>query len=246
VGKNETHLVGLWAIAGFVGGLTLFGLVRAAMRGEFLVPSIVLLALVFFGFQFWYRRRKTLALFRNQTAEQAVSYYRRNRSKLPITRASVAYMSALAMSFYGEFKSARNELIEIPWDDLPPLYQGLRTHVLTVIAILERRDYREALDLAYETRELSRTRSAFPGSKKSRSAIEALVDATEVLAGSGNDQALGRLEGAVPKLPPLARLIPAFALAHHYAEHGDERNALKYHAMISRVAPYCRPLNGAI
>ena len=246
VDKNAIHLLRLWAIAVFFGGLTLFGVIHAVMRGEYLVPSIVVLVLVFVILQFWYSRRKRLLLFRNVTSDQAVSYYHRNKSKLPITRASVAYMSALALAFYGEFDKARDELSQIPWNTLPPLYQGFRIHVLTVTAVLERKDYRTALDLAIETRELSRSYSAFPGSKKSRVAMDALVDATEVLGERGNDELIGRLETAVNSLPPLAILIPALALARHYSLQGDEQKALKYRAMISRVAPHCGPMNEAI
>ena len=222
--KDTNHLLRQYGIALFFGGLTLFGLIASILRGEYRIPSVVALVLLLVLGQVWFTKRKVAALFRNPTAEQAVAYYRGTVSKLPNGRAFSAYMSGLALALYGEFDKARDELSQVSWSGLPPMYEGFRTHVLTVIAILQEKNCQKASELAAETRDLCSTDPAVPGGNQSR------------------DASLSRLDNAVRSLPDLAKLIPAWALARYYSAQGDAQRAATYSAVVKKIAPHCAPL----
>jgi hypothetical protein len=240
--KNTGYLLRLWGIALFFGTLLSVGTVAAIRRGEYLGPCILGVLLPLILFSSWHRKRKIATLFHHTTPDKAVAYYRSKMTKSPNSRAGIAYVIGLTLAFYGEFDKARDELATVSWSSLPPMYQGFRTHVLTVIAFLQEKDYPKAAELAAEARDLCHTNAAFPGSAVSRRSINALIDASDLLTGKGTDATLTRLDNSARTLPPLARLIPAWALARHYKQKGDMELAASYDAIIEKIAPHCAPL----
>lgn len=226
-----------------LGGVTLAGMIGAILRGDRYVAYVVGASLVLSGGLIWYGKYKVSSLLRSPTSEPAVRYYRKKMSGLPHGNAFIAYMSALVLTFYGDFDQARDELSKVSWSGLPPMYEGFQVHVLAVLAVLQERNYVKASELAVESRDLCSVSKAFPGNTQSRRALDALVDACELLAGRAGDETVARLDEAIKKLPHLAVLIPAWTLARHYRFLGDEGRAASYAAIVQKFAPHCGPLN---
>jgi hypothetical protein len=79
-------------------------------------------------------------------------------------------------------------------DEYPPMYDGLRTYVLSIIALLEKRDYSKALDMALEARDLCSTSAIFPGAATSKRTLDAHVLACELFANPTKGDAASCLE----------------------------------------------------
>jgi len=233
----------MWAIALALGGITTFGIAAAIMRGDYLVPCIVLTVGVFILLQRWYVRRKILLLFRERTPDKAIAYYRRSTSALPNGRAIGSYLSSFALAVYGEYDRSREELAAVSWGSLPPMYEGFRTHVLSTLALLQEKNPKKALDLAQEARDLCSVSSAFPGSAQSRKAIEAHMCACELLTGEAPDATVSRLEVSLRELNAFALVLPAWSLSLHFSRSKQQDKANKYAAIVRELAPHCHPLN---
>lgn len=243
VQSNNKHLLGYWAAALVLIGLLLFGLIAAVRRGDYVPVFGAGGSLIFVVGLAFYTKYKVSSLFRSPTAKPAVEYYKKKMSKVPNGQGMATYSSALALAFYGDFDAARDELSAVQWSGLPPIYEGFQMHALAVLAILQEKNYRKAHELAVEARDLCSASKTLPGVSQSRRALDAMVDACELLDGYGTDQTATRLGEAARKLPNQAALIPAWALARYYRRVGDEGRASGYAAMVQKLAPYCGPLN---
>ncbi len=239
---NTKHLLRQWVVALFFGALTTVGVVAAIWRGEWMVPSVVAAVVVLIRLQVLWSRRKALRLFLENAPEPAVAYYRTSMSKLPNGTAFAAYMCGLAYAFYGEYDKARDELAEIAWNTLPPMYEGLRTYVLSTIAMLDKRDFAKALDLALEARDLCGTSSVLPGAARSRLCLEAHVLACELLDGRANQSVAETLESKLKKLRGIDGVLPSWCLVQYYESKGQQENAAIHMMTLRRLVPSCKPL----
>lgn len=154
-----------------------------------------------------------------------------------------AYLAAVAATLYGGFARARQELAGVSWENLPPLYQGFRQHARSVVALLQDRDYLKALQLAREALTLCQVPAAFPGSARSRVALETTIAACQLLAGYGSPETRVALDQATKSLPGVGPVLPAWALASYYEEEGQPEAAAQYARLVQRLAPHCRPVN---
>ena len=232
----------MWGIALVVGGLTTFGVAAAIMRGDYLMPSLVLTAMVFILLQRWYARRKILLLFRERTPEKAIAYCRRSTSGLPNGRAIGSYLSSFVLALYEEYDRSREELAGVSWASLPPMYEGFRTHVLSTLALLQEKNPKKAWDLAREARDLCSVSSALPGSAQSQKALEAHMRACELLSGEASDETVPWLEESLRELKPFALILPAWSLAVYFSRSKRQDKAIRYAAIVRDLAPFCRPL----
>jgi hypothetical protein len=122
------------------------------------------------------------------------------------------------------------------------MYQGFEKSALAMLALWEQRDYKSATGLAREAFSLCYASPAFPGVKRSREALVALVDVCGLLSGDENPDILARLEPrSRHKLAP-ARMVSAWALATHYTRKGDLASAERYANIVRAAGPYCTPL----
>lgn len=242
VDRNTRHIMRYWGFALLFGSLTVVGLIDAVLRGYYVVLCTVAAALVAsFGLG-WYHRSKLVGLLQYETAAPAVAYFKKNVSSVPFGRAISASLCALVLAMYGEFDEARDELSTISWNGVPPVYQGMRTQTLALLALLEERDYRKASELAAEMRDLVTVNAAVPGSKTSRRATGAFCDACALLAGMGTDEMVTKLEGVVGKLRPLDEVIIAWALTQYFQKVGNAEGVERYAARVRELAPHCAPL----
>jgi hypothetical protein len=242
VDRNTRHLMAYWGVAVVFGSVTVVGLVAAVLRGEYVVPCAGVVALVVILGLGWYRGRRLGGLLQNDTAAPAVAYFRKSVSRVPHARAISASLCGLVLAMYGDFEEAREELSTVSWNGVPPIYEGMRTHTLAVLALLQERDYRKASELAAEMRDLATVNAAVPGSKASRRATGAFCDACDLLAGMGTDEMVTRLEGVVGKLRPVDEVIIAWALSQYFQKVGNAEGVERYAARVRELAPHCAPL----
>ena len=243
--SNTKSLLQLWIVPLLVGPLLVFGVVRAALRGEYLMPVVVTVVAVGLFLLMWRSKRQALRFFQDTTPNRAVEHYHRTMSRAPNGEALTAYMCGLVLSLYGEYNEARDELSRVSWNKFPPMYDGFRIYVLSIIALLEKRDVSKALDLALEARDLCETSTMFPGVATSKHTFEAHVLACQLLANPRKEDIATALEKSVKTLPGFAPVISLWSLALYYNSIGQTRSADAHFATLRRLVPHCKPFMNA-
>jgi len=242
VNPNTKHLLKWWAVIIVAGGLLLvgmtFGLISGLHRGDYIPVIAIAVGVAFATFSVLRGRRKALALFRETTPDRAIAFYHSSLRRAPNGKPLAAYSSAFAAVLYGEFDRAREELGSINWAALPPMYQGFETHIHSLLAIFEGKDYSKALLLAEEARDLTEASKNLPGVARGRAAHDANVAVCELLTGKSNPELLSRLNKACKDLPGVSPAIPSWALATYYAKTGQSEAAERYSSIVRRLLPH--------
>ena len=242
VNSNTKYLLRWWVLLLLLGPLMVFGFAKAVVRGEYLVPVVVTVALVVLLLLMWRSKQQALRFFRDPTPNRAVEHYHRTMPRAHNGEALAAYMCGLVLTLYGDYDEARTELSRVSWTKFPPMYDGFRTYVLSIIALLEKRDCSKALDLALEARDLCSTSAIFPGWATSKRSLDAHVLACELLTNPTKDRVASDLEKSVKALPVIARLIPVWSLAQYYNRIGQPQPADVHMTTLRRLVPNCKPL----
>jgi hypothetical protein len=241
--ENAKHLWGLWRAAALPGAVMIAALAVSVAIGRYEMAAAMVGGGLVVWFVVWNTRRKLLRLFREPTPDRVIEYYRKGAKHLPNGAASVAYMAATAAALYGEFGRAREELAAVHWESLPPLYQGFRQHVLSLMTALEEKEYSIALRHAESAAALCAVSDRFPGAAQSRAALESTVAACRLLSGQGDDATIATLEQASRTLPGVAPAFPAWALARHYHAKGVPEEAARHLGVVRSLVPHCAPLS---
>lgn len=238
--SNSKSAARVWLILALPITLMLIGVVGAAMRGDYKTVPIVAAALMFAALFFWYSRARLRRMFKDPTPDRIITYYHASARRVKNANASAAYLSAIAAAAYGQFDRARAELDAVNWDELPPIYKGYRLHALAIIALLERRDFAEALELLREARVASTAANATAASTTAAFAIyEAIIEAA---SGAGDD-AVPRLEEMANRKRGLISSFSAWALALHFRRVGEADRAVPFQELVRQLTPNCKPLN---
>lgn len=240
--SNSTHLLKRYALPGLLLPVVLFGVIMAVPRGDYVPLVAIGVAAVVIVLVVWNAKRSATKLFQNPTPEPAVAHYRSTMPKVPNGTALCAYMCGLAYTLYGEYDKARDELGTVSWSSFPPMYDGCRTSVLSMIALLEKRDARKALDLAQEARDLCEVDKRFPGAATTKRSLDAQVFACQLLIGSGSSEIAMSLEASLKQIPSLASVIPSWSLMQYYRAVGNGEAAERHSASLKQIVPYCNSL----
>ena len=242
VNSNTKSLLRLWILPLLLGPLLIIGLVAAVIRGEYLAPIVVTVFALVVWLLMWRTKQQAIRFFQDTTPNRAVEHYHRTMSRAPNGPALAAYMCGLVLSLYGEYDEARGELARVSWTNFPPMYDGFRTYVLSIIALLEKRDYPRALDLALEARDLCSTSTILPGAKTAERTFDAHVLACELLADPTREDIASLLEKNVKTLPGFAPAISLWSLAHYYNSIGQPEHSVAHMTTLRRLVPSCKPL----
>lgn len=250
VQANTRHLLKSWAIVIFICcviALWLFvGMISGLNRKDYTPFIAVTVGFTVVSITFFRARRKAQLLFKDSTPDRAIAFYHSSMKRIPNGKAMAAYQSAFAAVLYGQFDRAREELATVNWANLPPMYQGFETYIHSLLAIFEAKDYGRALSLAEEARDLCTVSDRFPGTQKSRVALDTNVAICQMLAGKSDSAVVGRVEKAAGELSGVASAIPSWALAVHHTRSGDISAAERYLAVVKRLLPHDTPLNDPV
>jgi hypothetical protein len=219
-----------------------FGMAKAVVRGEYLMPVVVTIVAVGLFLLIWRSRRHALKFFQDTTPDRAVEHYHRTMSRAPNGEALTAYMCGLVLTLYGDYDEARDELSRVSWNTFPPMYDGFRTYVLSIIALLEKRDFSKARDLALEARDLCETSKMLPGATTSKNTFDAHVLACELFISPTKNEVATALEKSVKGLPGFAPVISLWSLVHYYNVIGQTQFADAHMTALRRLVPHCEPL----
>lgn len=215
----------LLIVAGIVGNIRTgnYGAVPIVF-GAIALGAVIL----FVGISFNHRRVRQM--FQDPTPNRLIAWYHASVRRVPNADAIAAYLSAIAASIYGDFIKARRELDGVDWDKMPKSLQGNRLHVLALIALLEKDDRTEALQLAEEASALEKTT---PGG-----GMPVLHHAVRLAAGAPEPdsvvflrQAAGRTSGVMPA-------IAVWALIVSKEREGKPADAAEWRAKLERIAPH--------
>lgn len=238
VNANAKHLLKQWGIAIFFGGLCVFGLIAGLVRGDYKPVVFLSVAVCVVALSIHLARRRALRLFQEPNPDRAIVSYHASMGHAPSEKAMAAYLSGFAAVLYGQFDRAREELSVVNWTSLPPMYQGFEAYVHSLLAVFESKDYNRALALAQEALDSCSVSNGFPGSKTSRTTLEANVAMCELLAGRTDPDRLERLKRAVKELPGVSPALPAWALATYYKKLGQDAKAAGYIGVVKRLVPH--------
>jgi hypothetical protein len=234
---NVRHLIWIWILAGLVVLPVTAGLVYQIRKGDSLAYVEIGAAACIIVMSVIRTQRGVQKAFAHPTPDQAIALYSRLQHRTPNGKAMKAYLCAHAATLYGDFDRARQELCGVNWSSLPPMYQAFESHMHSLFAIFESRDYGRALEFAQESLDLAAVPAAFPGARTTRRALSAQVAVCRLLLGNPSDEILRELEVAVGKLPGVGRAVPAWALAGYYHRVGDEPRATRHLMIAHRLLP---------
>ena len=203
-------------------------------NGNFAVIAIVFTALCICVLAILFGHYRVRILLRDKTPDRIIAHYHRSVRRIPHANAAAAYLSALAAAFYGQYGRARTELDAVDWDATTPVYRGHRMYVLATLALMEDTDYPKALALAAQARDLE-TRGEGGG-------LQALDDVIRLVAGAGDDEAIGRLEKIATKQHGLMPGMCAWALAVYYKRAGKLDRAAEFKELLRMSVPFSAPM----
>jgi uncharacterized protein YecE (DUF72 family) len=176
-------------------------------------------------------------MLRDTKPDRIIAHYHASVRRIPHAKATAAYLSALAATFFGQFDRAREELDAVDWAQAPPMYQGHRKYVLSVLALLEETDYPKALRLADEARELEKNDPA--------GGLLLLDDVIRlVAAGEVGSEGMQRLEKAAKKQHGLMPGLCAWALAVYYKRANQPDKAADFKELLRLAVPHSVPMKG--
>lgn len=225
-----------------VGGLfltvTVIGLVGNAKTGNYVATPILLTAVGIAVIFMWMGQFRVRQMLQDKTPDRLINHYHKTVRRIPDADAAIAYLCALAATFFGEFARARKELEPVNWDTTRPMYRGHRLYVLALLAVLEERDYPAALKFTAQARELE-ARDAAGG-------FELLDGAIRLVAGGFTPDELPavveRLQKSAKKASGLVPGIAAWALAVYYHRLDKPDLATEYKELLRSAVPHCLAL----
>jgi len=234
VGSRKSGIWSLAIVAGLFLAIIIAGVIGSVRNGNFAVIAIVFTALCICVLAILFGHYRVRILLRDKTPDRIIAHYHRSVRRIPHANAAAAYLSALAAAFYGQYGRARTELDAVDWDATTPVYRGHRMYVLATLALMEDTDYPKALALAAQARDLE-TRGEGGG-------LQALDDVIRLVAGAGDDEAIGRLEKIAKKQHGLMPGMCAWALAVYYKRAGKLDRAAEFKELLRMSVPFSAPM----
>ena len=179
--------------------------------------------------------------FRNQMAPRLLMriYDPILSTLIPIWKPSQAYQNALVYSYYGQYDTAREELLKIEWDKFPPFVQSYKKYIEALHVYLEKKDFNLGLDLAKEALRLHRYTSIIPGQKLLYSNYTTLIEIGQLLNGNLDGKIVISLEKKIKRYPVLFKVLIAWALEKAYNQMGKTEQADQMRAYLNQTAPHC-------
>ena len=238
---NRKNLIGVAVVGGLFLIVTVAGLIGNAKTGNYVATPLLLTAVGISILVLWFGQFRVRQMLLDKTPDRLIAHYHKSVRRLPHADAAIAYLSALAAVFFGEFDRARQELEPVNWDTTRPMYKGHRLYVLALLAILEENDYPKALQLTAQAKELE-ARDAAGG-------FELLDNAIRLVAGGvapdEQDLVIERLQKSAKKASGLIPGISAWALALHYHRSNKPDLATEFKENLRSAVPHSLPLKPA-
>ncbi len=235
---NRRNLISVIVVAVLFLGVTIVGLVGNARSGNYVATPVLLTAIGIAVMFFWLSQFRVRGMLQEKTPDRLIEHYHKTVRRVPDADAAIAWLCALAATFFGEFDRARKELEPVNWDTTRLMYRGHRLYVLALLAILEDNDYAKANRLTAQARELEARDSAggFELLDGSIRLVAGGLDADEI------DQMVPRLEKSAKKAAGLIPGIAAWALALHYHRLNMPDRATDAKELLRSAVPHCLPL----
>jgi hypothetical protein len=118
VTSNTKYLLRWWIAPVLLGPLMVFGMAKAVVRGEYVMPAAVAVVVFALFLLMWRSKQQALRFFQDTTPNRAVEHYHRTMPRAPNGEAMAAYMCGLVLSLYGEYDEARSELSRVTWTSI--------------------------------------------------------------------------------------------------------------------------------
>jgi hypothetical protein len=231
---RKSSLWRLVVVAGLFFAILVAGVVGSVRNGNFVVIAIVFTALAMCVLVVMFGHYRVRVLLRDKTPDRIIAHYHRSVRRIPHADAAAAYLSALAAAFYGQYDRARSELDAVDWDRTTPVYRGHRMYVLATLALLEETDYRKALALAAQARDLE--------SRDPAGGLQALDDVIQLVAGGPDPAVIARLDKIATKQHGMMPGMCAWALAVHYKREGQPDKAADFKEVLRMSVPFSAPM----
>jgi hypothetical protein len=238
VQANRKNLIGVAVVGALFLVVTVVGLIGNAKTGNYVATPLLLTAIGIAVIFLWLGQFRVRQMLLEKTPDRLIAHYHKTVRRIPHADAAIAYLSALAAAFFGEFDRARKELEPVDWDTTRPMYRGHRLYVLALLAVLEENDYPKALRLTAQAKELE-ARDAAGG-------FELLDGAIRLVAGGVPpdelDLVVEKLQKSAKKAAGLVPGIAAWALAVHYNRLNKPDLATEFKENLRSAVPHSVPL----
>jgi hypothetical protein len=238
VQANRKNLIGVGVVGALFLTVTVAGLVGNAKTGNYVATPLLLTAVGLAVIFLWLSQFRVRQMLLEKTPDRLITHYHKTVRRIPHADAAIAYLSALAATFFGEFERARKELEPVNWDTTRPMYRGHRLYVLALLAILEENDYQKALRLTAQAKELEE-RDAAGGFELLDAAIRLVAGG---VAPDEMDLVVERLQKSAKKAAGLIPGISAWALALHYNRLNQPDLATEFKENLRSAVPHSIPL----
>ena len=247
---NTAFLLRTWGVSLVVIGFSLFVVAKSLGDGDHGEAYVVVGSLVFvFGMVWFLRRRAQRAFVRDFLAPGPEALIERSQralggARIPHARESLALGVATSRAFYGQFGRARDELAEIGWDALPPLYRGSALQVRALIHYLSGDDPAAGLRCALEALELTRVPRFVPGAQAGARIAATYVEIGRMLVDGATPELAAALSARVAATAtPQERLLTTWGAAVAHQQLNQSAQAQALFAQLRAAAPNCTPLH---
>lgn len=233
----------LWGTVGVLSIISLMSLVASVGRGNHLIVVVVLAVITgLLGILKWQQRTQA-RLLQQPSLDAVLQHYKRAMTRVPQSEPMLAYASALAAVYYGDFDRAEQIMGSVKWEGRGRIYEAWPLYVEALVLFWREKAYQRGLAVARRAQTFAEVGGAWPGAATSRLAYGILVAVGEVLAAEGVPRTIETLENGRRRLPLMGKLLATWGLAAHHASGGAHEKASRALTWVRTVAPYCTPLH---
>lgn len=231
-----------WALVAVLSTMLLLGLGASARRADVAALVVTVVVAGFAALLLVWRRRAFARLLKQPSLDLILKHYQKTMARMPQSEIMLAYTSAVAAVYYGEFARAEQLIGSVKWEGRGPFYEAWPLSLEALVLFWRDKAYQRGLSLARRAQELADIGGVLPGARTSRLAHATLVAVGEVLAGEGGPQTMEALQAGRKRLPLMGRLLATWGLAASFAEAGAQAKAAEALAELRAAAPHCSPL----
>jgi tetratricopeptide (TPR) repeat protein len=209
--------------------------------GALVLLIAVFIILVFFA-KWRFGDRRNRQLLQSPSADELVVYYRKmiRIDLMPDGDAWLAYLSAQAYTFYGNYDDARKVFQSIDWTQRTDLIQASGWLQEALLCYLDTKEYERGLELSRSVQELRTASKASPRAEKEAAARQLYVELGEVLCNRSTEATVASIEKKMRTSPAFMKLLAAWGLMIAYRKSGDQSKADAMQKYLHETAPYCR------
>lgn len=163
---------------------------------------------------------------------------------IPAYRVVYYLNRANAYIYWGQYSQAREILVMMDEENLPPMHRASAVHVKALLCYFEQGDFAEGIRLAEQYERMTQVEKVIPWHNWLARNTHSLVGFGQVASGIADAATFSSVEQQFNSRFLVIRLLSAWALEKGYLQRGEAEKASEMHQFIHQTAPYCKAFTG--